>query len=204
MLQAVPRVWPADAIHDTVQAVVHGPAFHRSLTSSLVDRLMRWLSDWFGRLFDFVGGRASARTLALALAAVIVLLVVVRVILAAQARDEQGWGLTRGRRAGITEDPWRAAQRLANEGLFELAAHALYRGVLASVTQRERLRLDPSKTSGDYARELRRRGSPYHEMFRAFSRRFDIAVYGHGTCDAQSFAELQLLAQSFRPQARAA
>jgi hypothetical protein len=204
MLQVVPRVWPAGAVHDTVGAVVQQPTFHRSLQDSLGERLMRWLGDWFGRFFHFLDGRTSARTIALGLAGLLVLLVVARLVLAARARDEQAFASSRGKRAGAAEDPWRAADRLAAAGQFEEAAHALYRGVLASIAQRERLRLDPSKTSGDYARELRARGAPSYAVFRAFNRRFDVAVYGHGGCDAGSFAELQQLAQSFLPRVRAA
>jgi serine/threonine protein kinase len=124
--------------------------------------------------------------------------------LAAQARDVDSFTSTRGRRGGALDDPWRTAERLVAEGRFEEAAHALYRGVLASIAQREQLRLDPSKTSGDYGRELRRRGSPLLSAFRAFARRFDWAVYGRGGCDAASLAALRELAEPFAPRARAA
>ena len=204
MLQVAPRVWPADAVHDTVQAVVSGSAFKRSLESSIAERLLRWLGQWFSRLFDLLDGKTSPRTIALTLAAVLVLLVIARLVLAARARDAEAFTASRGRRAGAGEDPWRAFERLRAAGKLEEAAHALYRGVLASLAHRERVRLDPSKTSGDYARELRARGSALHPLFRAFSRRFDVAVYGHGGCDDASLAELRRLADPFAPQARAA
>lgn len=202
--QVAPRAWPADAVHDTVAAVVRGPAFRRSLPSSLAERLMAWLGEWFERIFHFVGGRTSSRVIALAFVATLVLLVVARLVLAAQARDVESFASTRGRRRGALDDPWRAAERLIAAGRFEDAAHALYRGVLESVAQREQLRLDPSKTSGDYARELRKRGSPALSAFRAFARRFDWAVYGRGGCDATSLAALRELAEPFAPRARAA
>jgi hypothetical protein len=75
--------------------------------------------------------------------------------------------------------------------------------VLESLARSEHLRLDPSKTSGDYARELRTRGSSSHAPFRAFGRRFDVAVYGHGGCDEAAIAELYRLAAPFRPRAGA-
>ena len=68
----------------------------------------------------------------------------------------------------------------------------------------ERLRLDPSKTSGDYARELRARGSASYQPFRAFARRFDVAVFGHGGCDARLIDDLRALAQPLTARARAA
>ena len=93
---------------------------------------------------------------------------------------------------------------MAGEGLYEEAAHALYRAVLVSIAQVERIRLDPAKTSGDYARELRSRGAASLSAYRAFVRRFDAAVYGHGRCDAESLEELTRLALPFAPRARAA
>lgn len=203
MLQITPRVWPADAVHDTVLAVVQGDAFRRSLHSSVAERLLAWAGEWLERLFGFLDGTTSARTIALCFAALLVLLVLGRLLVAARARDPGAVSARIGRvRAG--EDPWRAADRLAAEGRFEDAAHALYRAVLVSVTHVERLRLDPSKTSGDYARELRARGSASHTPYREFVRRFDLFVYGHGGCDADSHRALRELAAPFAPRARAA
>ena len=76
------------------------------------------------------------------------------------------------------------------EGRYEEAAHTLYRGVIMSLGKAERLRVDPSKTSGDYARELRRRGAASLNPFRAFTRRFDVVVYGHGRADAASLTPI--------------
>ena len=204
MFQVAPRVWPAGAVHDTVAAVVRGPAFRRSLPGSLAERLMSWIAEWFERIFHLIGGRTSSRVVALAFVATLVLLVVARLLLAARARDVESFTARRGRRGGALDDPWRGAERLLAEGRFEEAAHALYRGVLASIAQREQLRLDPSKTSGDYARELRRRASPTLPAFRAFARRFEWTVYGRGGCDASSLAALRELAEPFAPRARAA
>jgi hypothetical protein len=204
MLQVAPRVWPAGAVHDTVQAVVRGAAFRRSLQRSIAERLLGWLGEWIARLVRLLHVTTSARYLALALAALVVLLVVARLVLGARAR---GAGRDEGQRGpGVLagEDPWRAADRLAGLGRYEEAAHALYRGVLASATRSDRLLLHPSKTSGDYARELRARGSPRHAAFRAFGRRFDVAVFGRGDCDAALIDDLRRLAAPFLPQARAA
>jgi hypothetical protein len=40
--------------------------------------------------------------------------------------------------------------------------------------------------------------------FRAFGRRFDLAVFGHGGCDAAAIDELRRLAAPWRPRERAA
>jgi hypothetical protein len=204
ILQVVPRVWPADAVHDTVDAVVRAAAFRRSLQSSLAERLVRWFGEWLRRVFHVLDGMASARAIALGLAAALVVVVVARLVLAARARDQDAFALSRASQARSGEDPWRAADRLAAEGRFEEAAHALYRAVLAGLAQTERLRLDPSKTSGDYARELRARGAASYAPFRAFAHRFDVAVYGHGRCDAGLIDDLGRLARPFAPRSRAA
>jgi hypothetical protein len=130
--------------------------------------------------------------------------VAARLLIAAQARDDTRGPLRRRTRASSTEDPFVVAERLAAEGKFEEAAHALYHGVLLALARQERLRLDPSKTSGDYARELRARGSASFQPFRAFGRRFDIAVFGHGGCDARLIDDLRTLAQPLIVRARAA
>lgn len=204
MFQVAQRTWPAEAIHDTVHAVVEEGQFRRSVQSSIGERLMLWIVEWLERLFGFLDGRPSARGLALTLAALLALLLVARIVLSARARDADGADAQRSRRRDASEDPWRAADRLAAEGRFEEAAHALYRGVVATLVARERLRFDPSKTSGDYARELRARGSSSYAPFREFSRRFDVVVYGHRGSDESSLRDLARLASPFSPRTLAA
>lgn len=204
ILQVAPRIWNAGAVHDTVQAVVQGPAFRRSIQSSVAERMLGWIAEWLAQLFRYFEGRTSARILALTLVAVLVALVIARLVLAARARDDGDAMDMRGGRLLKGEDHWRAAERLASEGRYEDSAHAIYRGVLASLALSERVRLHPSKTSGDYARELRARGSTSQAPFRAFGRRFDVAVYGRGGCDAALIDDLVRLAAPFRSRARAA
>jgi hypothetical protein len=206
LLQAALRAWPPAAIHDTVASVVSGPAFRKSLQVSLAQRLFRWIATGIDSLVDYLRGSGPARWVAIVFTVLLVVLVVARFLLAARARagvDGASDGTRRGR---TSEDPWRAAERLIAADRLEEAAHALYRGVVESLARTERLRLDPSKTSGDYARELRARGSVQLPAFRTFARRFDVAVYGHGRCDAGSIAELSGLAEPFRGErgARAA
>lgn len=204
MLQVIERRWPAGAVHDSVAAVLRASEFKRSLQSSIGERLLLWLAEWMTRAVHFLGTASSARTIALSVAALLVLLVVARLVIGVRMGErgiEPAGRMARGTRG---EDPWRAADRLARDGRYEEAAHALYHAVLTSLAQTERLRLDPSKTSGDYTRELRRGGSRAHAAFRSFARRFDVAVFGHGWCDAVVIDELRRLAEPFTPQARAA
>ena len=198
MLQVAQRAWPPSAVHDTVAAVVNSRAFGRSLQQSLAQRLIRWISDGLDALMEYLRASASARWLAIGFAVVLAALIVARLVLAARARDEDDLTGGDARRGRHGEDPWRAAARHSEAARFEEATHALYRAVVESAARTDRLRLDPSRTSGDYARELRARGSPRYAAFRTFARRFDVAVYGHGVCDAATFAELARLAEPFR------
>ncbi|MBC7673534.1 MAG: DUF4129 domain-containing protein, partial [Polaromonas sp.] len=169
------------------------------------DRVLLWATDVLQHLARRFEHGPSLRTIGLGVAALLVMFVVLRSLIAARPRDDRAGGAPR-RRGGVAtaEDAWLAADVLTREGRYEDAAHALYRGVMQSIGQRERLRLDPAKTSGDYARELRRRGAPSLASYRAFIARFDVVVYGHRPADATALDELQALAGPFRATARAA
>ena len=191
-------------MHDTVRAVLRDPAFHRSLRRSLADRLLVWLADLAVQLGKLLRQLPSGRSLGVAVVGLIVVFVVVRLVIAARVRGDGGPRAAPRRNATTSDDPWVAADGLAGEGRYEEGAHALYRAVVLALGRMERIRLEPSRTSGDYARELRRRGAPSHAPFRDFTCRFEMAVYGHGGCDAEEFAALRLLAAPFAPRVRAA
>jgi hypothetical protein len=196
--------WPPTAVHDTIAAIARGIEYRRSIRQSLFDRAFVWLAQALERLINYIRHLPSSRTIGLTILGLIVAAIIARLVISSLARDEAGPRARRGRAVGADEDPFLAAERFAADGRFDDAAHALYHGVLLSVARSDRVRLDPSKTSGDYARELRVRGSASSQPFRAFSRRFDIAVFGHGVCDAALIDDLRRLAVPFAPRARAA
>lgn len=191
-------------MHDTVRAVMRDPAFRRSAQASIADHLMVQLLEWLTAFMRIVRQMPSMRTIAVGLIALVALFVVVRFLMLARARDESTGGPRARRSAAQSDDPWMLAERLVAEGRHEEAAHALYRAVIAAIVRSERLRMDPAKTSGDYARDLRRRGASSHAAFRAFTRRFDDVVYGNAGATAGHLDELRLLSSPFRPTARAA
>jgi len=203
-MQVAQRIWPPGAVHDTVAAVARQVIYRRGLRNSIGERLLEWIAQLIQRFFRAVGGSGIPRAIGFAIVTIIVLLVIARLVIAASARDDSARLGRRRARAEHGDDPFDSAERLASEGRFEDAAHALYRGVLLALARGERLRLDPSKTSGDYVRELRARSSSAQLPFRAFARRFDVAVYGHGPIDAALIADLWSLAAPFLPRARAA
>ncbi|MDB4912996.1 MAG: hypothetical protein JWM95_640 [Gemmatimonadetes bacterium] len=191
-------------MHDTVQAVLRDPAFHRSVRNSIADRLLIWLLDWLDRLGKAVEHLPSGRDIGLGIVALLVLFLVARLLMVRGAERESRQATGTRRRSASQEDPWQAAELLAGAGRYEEAAHALYRGVILSLGRVDRIHLDPSRTSGDYARELRRRGSSSVAPFRAFTRRFDVAVYGHGGATAEAIEDLRQLSVPFRTRAQAA
>lgn len=189
-------------MRDTVRAIVDDAAYHRSIRTTVSERLWRWFTDLLGRVFEAAGALPHGRTLALVAVGLIVLLVIGRVVYASRLGvDElEAGGERRGPRGGSLAD----ADRLAADGAYLDAVHALYRVMLETLARREGIRLHASKTSGEYVRELRRRGSPAHQPFRQFARRHDRIVFGLATCDAQGWAVLRADADRVLRMERAA
>lgn len=195
--------WPAKAIQDTVAAIISQRPYQRSVRSTLFDRILEWITALIRRLFSEINEVPNARWLILALAIVVVLAIAARIFLNSEAEERR-----RRARAGTVHggrDPWVDAERLARSGDYTEAAHLLYRAVTERLAAAELIRLHPSKTSGDYARELRMRGAPVHAEFRQFGRRYDHVLFGTGECDAETYASLREQASRIiRPEARAA
>ena len=164
---------------------------------------MDWLADLIRRLFEAVPSVPYAKWIVLGAAIVLVLAIATRFVLGNDAEQRR----RRARSSAIFGggDPLVEAERRAAAGDYTEAAHLLYRAVTERLAAGEQIRLHPSKTTGDYARELRQRGSAVHAEFRQFGRRYDRALYGTGTCDAATYAMLREQAtRIMRPEARAA
>ena len=195
--------WPAKAIQDTVAAIISQRPYQRSVRSTLFDRILEWITALIRRLFSQISEVPSARWVILTLAIVVVLAIAARIFFNNEAEERR-----RRARAGAVRggaDPWVDAERLARSGDYTEAAHLLYRAVTERLAAAELIRLHPSKTSGDYARELRARGAIMHTEFRQFGRRYDHVLFGTGVCDAETYASLREQAgRIIRPEARAA
>ena len=184
-------VWPRAAIHDTVAAIVRQTPYRRDFTRSLLDRIFEWISEGFARLVHAVGGVPHSRFVATIAFSIIIMIVVARVFYSARLRSSaEAVGVLGRDRAASTSDPWREAELLAASGNYTEAAHSLYRAALSMLSVRGLVRLHESKTSGDYARELRRRGAPVATVFRGFGARYDRIIYGEGVCNASQYTAL--------------
>ena len=187
-----------EAVRDTLAAVFRQPAFDRSIRQTLWRRFLTWLDS----IFEWMGLAAGESTLlrwgarvALVLLALLVVGRLVQLLWAHRARlamtARGGFG---GARGGMAGDPWTRAQQAAGAGRYTEAAHLLYQALLAALAGRERLRLHPSKTVGDYGRELRRRASPAAPVYGEFARAYETVVYDLQTCDRERWERLHALA----------
>ena len=193
MLQVAARHWSNAEIHDTVAAIAAVPEYATPLRRSLAGRLFRYLYQRVSDLFDLFRDSRDARFLGVAAAVVLVVVIVARIVvtrrLDEQRRraDEQRGG--RGGRRGAA-DLWATANAFAAAGNYTAATHALYAAVIDSLAREGKIALHSSKTSGDYARELRRRGSPAARDFAAFARGCDRVIFGVTSATAEDYAAL--------------
>ena len=188
--QLPPQIWSRAAIHDTVAAIVRQSGYNRDVRT-LLDHLVDSFRDLFARLVNALGGVPYGRFFATIALAGVVVLILGRIAYASRLRAAATPEGARSRRIkGESADLWTEAERLAADGRYTEAAHALYRATLSLLAAAGIVRLHDSKTSGDYARELRRRGDPSHTAFRRFGSRYDRIIYGTGSCDAAEYALL--------------
>lgn len=186
---------PSPAVRDTISRVFQDDVYDRSVKSTLFSRLSDFVASIIRALFSAVRESPELSWALAVLSAMIIIAIVVRQVeLARQRETAASPADSRARGRGMSRDPWILAQQLAAEGNFTDAAHALYRALLDALARRERLALHPSKTAGDYVRDLRRRSSSAFVRFRDFVRSYDTVIYGIGECDRERYERLQALA----------
>ena len=83
---------------------------------------------------------------------------------------------------------------LAARGDYTAAAHALYAALLDAGARQDQIKIHPSKTAGDYVREVRRISSPIFPGFRDFARAYEFVIYGLGVCDRERYERLLSIA----------
>ena len=202
-LQSGAQPWPASAIQDSVAAIVSQGAYQRSVRATLLDRLLEWVAALLRRFFAAISAIPNFKWVILGVAIVVLLAIAARFWLGSEAAERRR-RMKPGAVAG-TGDAWLEADRLAATGDYTAAAHQLYRGITERLAAAGQIRLHPSKTSGDYARELRLRGIGSHAEFRQFGRRYDHVLFRTGHCDAEMYAALREHAgRVMQPEARAA
>ena len=188
--------WTTRAIHDTVDAIARQPEYAVPLRRSLLGRAFGWLIERFAELIELFRGSRDLRIAAIVAAALILFAIIGRIVVARQidtVRRRAVFGADFGK--GERRDYWNLARELAATGDHVAASHALYAAVIDTLARSGAITFHSSKTSGDYARELFRRGVTNASEFRAFARNFDRVVYGAATVGADDYGRLSAMAE---------
>jgi hypothetical protein len=187
----------AAAVRDTVAAVFRAAEFERGRPPSLVARLVAWVVDAIREWRLAAPESPLLYRLALGTALALALAVVARAAWLAWARRTvEGPRRRATRRAGrAAADPWLEAQALAAGGDYTAAAHHLHAAILDAAAGRGLVRPHPSKTIGDYLRELRARAAQaIVAPYRDFARAYEVVVFGDAACDRERYERLRALA----------
>ena len=156
---------PPQEIADTLREILAGPEFVTFVapdSDPLLSRLIGFVLDALGDLIvwlrDFLGEDGSGLLQALAVLIPVLALVAAGVIIVRHRRaairraDEDG---PAAEQLPTTAREWLGmASERARQGYFRSAATALYQGFLLTLDQRGTLAFHPSKTPGDYSREI--------------------------------------------------
>lgn len=186
-----------DVIREAARQIYTAAEYNRF---SPWDRLWGYLTEQFGRalawllqnIAPWIPETGVGRWLLVILIAVLLTLALWLGVTFWRQRDTR---LAREQeRLHRPEHTFADAERLAALGRFTDAAHILYAALLAAVGRRGHVRLHPSKTIGDYLRELRRASSPLLARFRDFARAYELVIYGLGECDRERYDRLRSLA----------
>ena len=188
------------AIRDTMAAVFRQGAFVKRQPSWIarkITQLFEWLADLLRQLGGTRHSNPAVFWTVMTIIALIALAIVARLAWVSYRRRKQGIGARQapaGPAGTALGDPWTTAQQHAARGDFTAAAHSLYLALLNAIARRGLIRLHPSKTVGDYVRELRARSATVFTRFRDFARAYETVVYGTGVCDQERYEKLQRLA----------
>lgn len=187
-----------DAVADAVASVFSASEFDRTIRETIWERIQGVILRVLRALQSLATTERELFWLVVVVLALILVAVLARAGYLLYQRRVLGAVLP-GERRELTRtrgrDPLLVAQEEAARGNFTDAAHALYLALLESLARREHVRLHPSKTIGDYVRELRARSSSMFNRFREFARSYEVVVYGLGACDRERWERLHELAR---------
>jgi hypothetical protein len=200
-MRVLPDHIPEQTIQRAVDSVFESAAYNRA---SLWQRFWEWAGRMFREFLAWIAPAFSAlrRSPPLFWTVVIVLGLLTAAVIARWVYLWRARTALRISGAGwdahgefSRSDAWSAAQQLAARGDFTAAAHALYAALLDAGARQNQLQLHPSKTAGDYVREVRRRASPIFPSLRDFARAYEIVIYGLGECDRERYERLLSIAR---------
>ena len=204
MLQQSEAISAAE-VHRALESVLARPEYappDPSLVQQWLEAAARWVTTvlWPAilRLLAIPDASDSGWGVVVAVLAGLSALVGVAVLVYGGIRGVRWWRRRIREPRGGLEEPvprtagdWRAQARAAAErGDWRSAAHALYRATLLHLGEADVIRVDPSKTPGDYRREARQRESPALTELDAFLRWFERVAYGREEPGPEHYARL--------------
>ena len=202
--QAVAGPWTAKQIHDTVAAIVRQPAYTVPVRQSILGRVLVTVFRWIRDLLEQIKAWPNARYLLIAAIVLVVIVIAGRIVIAQQIEARRRIGVGLRAIGGERRDYWALGAELDAAGNYVGACHAVYVGVLDALTRTGAVRYHASKTSGDYARDLRQRQSPVAGDFAAFARQFDRSVFGWTAPTHEDYVRLARAAEGIVPRRAAA
>ena len=200
---AAQGTWPAAAVRDTVEAITQDAAYDRSVTASVWEYILDWIAEALFGLLELLPEVDWGRYLVVGLAVLLAVLVVARIVLQSRARRAHWAGVSDKGAVRRATDSMAEAERLAAAGEYLTAAHQLCAAVLTASARRGEVTLHPAKTTGDYAREMRRRQAPSAPAFQRFRTRYDRVVYDAQACSADEYSQLVEAARPMLTRERA-
>jgi hypothetical protein len=186
--------WTTSQIHDTVAAIARQRAFAPA-RRSLLGRFIQYVVERIAEAIDLIRGSPNARVLIIAGMIAVAIVTIARIIVGRRVDAARTAKRAGGRIGSSRGEAWAMASELAAAGDYTGACHALYAAVLEALARDGALKRHASKTSGDYVRELRMRGSPVVADFRTFAGDFDRVIYGRGVADEEDYGRLASAAE---------
>ena len=196
--------WSDAVVRDTIAAIARQSEYQRDLGQSALNKFLRWMWDRLEEVAQALKGLPHGREIALALLVLVVLLIVARIVIGVRAEERANRVVARGLIASGRDVSLAEAERLAIAGDFTGAAHVLFSSLLMVGAARGQFRVHPSKTTGDYARDLRRKRASWLSPFHSFRSRYDRVIYGDMQCSADDYAALLHDARTMLAPERAA
>ena len=195
--------WPASSVRDTVETITQDAAYDRSVTASVWEYILDWIAEALFALLELLPAVDWGRYLVVGLAVLLAVLVVARIVLQSRARRAHWAGVSGTGGVRRATDSMIEAERLAAAGEYLAAAHHLCAALLAASARRGEVTLHPAKTTGDYAREMRRRQAPSERAFQQFRARYDRVVYDAQACSPDEYSQLVEAARPMLTRERA-
>jgi hypothetical protein len=98
---------------------------------------------------------------------------------------------------------WRRAEEHAGAGRYPEGLRCLYLAVLSSLHRKNLLRYEPTRTNGEYVRQVRlapQAPPDLHAPFEALTEKFEAHWYGSVPCAAGEYSACRRLAEEVRGQ----